>query len=58
MTDGLRRRGMPDLAARVAAELGALVLAIAYERWIETTEEFGDVVRRTLGEVQAAGALC
>ncbi|OPF83824.1 TetR family transcriptional regulator [Streptomyces antioxidans] len=58
MAEALGRRGVPDLTSRVAAELGALTLKIAYERWSDTanTEEFGEVARRTLGEVQAAGA--
>jgi AcrR family transcriptional regulator len=60
MTDGLRRRGIPDLTSCVAAELGALTLKIAYERWSETTTggEFSEVARRTLSELQAASALC
>jgi AcrR family transcriptional regulator len=60
MIDALRRRGFPELISRVAAELGALTLTIAYERWIGTTDgdEFGEVARRALGEVQAASALC
>ena len=29
----LSRRGVPDLTACVAADLGALALTIAYERW-------------------------
>jgi hypothetical protein len=33
MTSALKRRGVPDLASCVAAELGALALKIAYERW-------------------------
>src|ERR1700728_69007 len=33
MTEALRRRGVPDLTACVAAELGALAMTIAYERW-------------------------
>ena len=59
MIDALNRRGVPDLACRVAAELGALAWKIAYERWSETADgdEFGEVARRTLAEVQAAGAL-
>lgn len=59
MADALKRRGVPDLASRVAAELGALTLKIAYEQWSDAAdaEEFGDVARRALGEVRAAGAL-
>jgi AcrR family transcriptional regulator len=54
--DALKRRGVSDLNARVAAELGALASRIAYERWSETTgdEEFGVIARHVLDEVQAA----
>jgi AcrR family transcriptional regulator len=60
MTDALRRRGIPDLTARVAAELGALAMKIAYERWSDTTatDEFSEVLRQALDEVQAARAMC
>jgi AcrR family transcriptional regulator len=60
MTGALALRGVPDLTARVAAELGALSMKIAYERWSDVTdgEDFGEVARRTLSEVQAASALC
>jgi AcrR family transcriptional regulator len=59
MADALKRRGVPDLTSRVAAELGALTLKIAYERWTDTTnpDEFAEVARRTLSEVRAASAL-
>ncbi|MFF1925036.1 TetR/AcrR family transcriptional regulator [Streptomyces sp. NPDC058221] len=58
MADALRRRGVPGLTARVAAQLGALALTITYERWSDTAnaEEFTDVARRALDEVRAAGA--
>lgn len=60
MLAALERRGVSGLVSFVAAELGALTLRIAYERWSEATdgEEFGTVARRTLIEVQAAGAVC
>jgi AcrR family transcriptional regulator len=60
MVDALERRGVPDLTARVAAELGALAWAIAYERWSDSAvgDEFGAVARRALREVQAASASC
>jgi AcrR family transcriptional regulator len=60
MTDALKQRGVPDLTARVAAEIGALSLKIAYERWSDVPDgaEFGDVARRTLSELHAASALC
>jgi len=55
-TEALKRRGVPELNARVAAELGALASRIAYERWSETTsdEDFGEIARHALDEVQAA----
>ncbi|HZE34029.1 MAG TPA: helix-turn-helix domain-containing protein [Actinoallomurus sp.] len=60
MTGALKRRGVPDLTSRVAAELGALASTIAYERWSETTtgDDFSEVARRALGDVQASSALC
>jgi AcrR family transcriptional regulator len=60
MTEALSRRGVPDLSACVAADLGALALNIAYERWSGTPDgdDFGQVARRALDEVRAASALC
>lgn len=60
MAEALERRGVPDLTASVAAELGALTLKIAYDRWTDPTnrDEFGEVARRTLEEIQAASASC
>ena len=60
MTEALKRRGVPELTSCVAAELGALSLKIAYERWSDTADgdEFSEAARRALGEVQAASALC
>jgi hypothetical protein len=60
ITDALKRRGVPDLTSSVAAELGILAMKIAYERWSDTADgdDFRDVARRALGEVQAASASC
>ena len=60
MTGALKRRGVPGLTSRVAAELGALASKIAYERWSDAAsgDDFGEVARRALGEVKAASALC
>jgi AcrR family transcriptional regulator len=60
MTDALKRRGVSDLTSCVAADLGALTLKMAYERWSDTTngDEFSEVARRMLGELRAASALC
>ena len=60
MAGALSRRGVPGLASRVAAELGALAWSIAYERWSDTAsgDDFSEAARRALGEVQAASARC
>jgi hypothetical protein len=60
MTDALKRRGVPDLTSCVAAELGALTLKIAYERWSDTIngDGFSEVARHTLNELRAASAFC
>jgi hypothetical protein len=57
---GEDRIGDPDLTSCVAAELGALAWKIAYERRSDTSngDDFSEVARRSLGEVQAASALC
>jgi hypothetical protein len=34
LADGLRRRGVPDPDASLAAEAGIVVFRVAYERWI------------------------
>jgi hypothetical protein len=59
MTGALSRRGFPALTSSVAAELGALAWKIAYERWSDTSngDDFSEIARRALGEVQAASAL-
>jgi AcrR family transcriptional regulator len=60
MTAALNQRGVPDLTARVAAELGALAWKLAYERWSDpaTGGDFSEVARQALGELLAASALC
>jgi hypothetical protein len=60
MTDALKQRGVPDLTSRVAAELGALAMEIAYDRWTGTRDgdDFGEIARRALKDVQAAGTAC
>ncbi|MBY8863048.1 TetR/AcrR family transcriptional regulator [Nocardia sp. CA2R105] len=55
MIEALERRGVPDLTARVVAELCGIAWKIAYERWSDPAnhDEFGELARRTLAEVQA-----
>lgn len=58
MVEALKWRGVADLTGRVVANLGALALQIAYERWSDMTDgdEFSEVARRVLNELRAAGA--
>jgi AcrR family transcriptional regulator len=60
MVDALKQRGVPDLTARVAAELGALAFAITYDRWTDPAndETFSDLARQTLKELHTASASC
>ena len=53
MTEALERRDTPALTACLAAQLGALALKIAYERWSHTLSDsdFGELARRTLREI-------
>jgi AcrR family transcriptional regulator len=60
MTEALKQRGVAELTSCVAAELGALSLKIAYERWSDTTnsDDFSQTAQRALAEVHAASPLC
>jgi AcrR family transcriptional regulator len=39
LADGLRRRGVPDPDASLAAEAGIAVFRVAFERWVDESEE-------------------
>jgi len=56
MRDSLRQRGVSELDADVAAELGVLALRRGYARWLEDGGDFAEVARRALGEIQVAAA--
>jgi hypothetical protein len=60
MIGALKQRGVAELTSCVAAELGSLAWKIADECWSDITnsDDFSDVARRALDEVQAASALC
>ena len=60
MTGALTLRGVPELTACVAAELGSLAWKIADDRWSDPVndKEFSELARQALGEVHAASALC
>ncbi len=58
MSDALQRRGVPDPAASLAAELGVLAFKRAFARWIDpgNDRQFGDLARQSLQELRAASA--
>ncbi|WP_329788543.1 helix-turn-helix domain-containing protein [Lentzea sp. DG1S-22] len=51
MTDALKRRGVAELEAAVAAELGVLAFQRGYDAWLEAGGDFGEITRRTLRDV-------
>ncbi|KOV89024.1 TetR/AcrR family transcriptional regulator [Nocardia sp. NRRL S-836] len=56
MKDALERRGVPELAAAVAAELGVLAFERAYVTWLETAGDWAPIARRSVDEVRTAAA--
>ena len=50
LADGLRRRGVPEPQASLAAEAGIAVLRVAFDRWLSEPAErpMGDVMRECL----------
>jgi AcrR family transcriptional regulator len=54
----LRRRGVADPAAVLAAEMGIAVFRVAFERWISETSErdFSRVIREAMEELKAVSA--
>ncbi|GHF63668.1 AcrR family transcriptional regulator [Amycolatopsis bartoniae] len=56
MTEALEKRGVPDPAASLAAELGAHAFSRAFARWIEpeNEESFPALARQALEELRAA----
>ncbi|MFI9270822.1 TetR family transcriptional regulator [Kitasatospora sp. NPDC052896] len=60
LTQALRRRGVAEPGASLAAETGVAVFKVAFERWIsaDDEQEFAHYIRESLGELRvvAAGA--
>jgi AcrR family transcriptional regulator len=54
----LRTRGVSDLASNLTAEAGIAVFKIAFERWIEVSNDrdFPDLIRDSLAELKAVTA--
>jgi AcrR family transcriptional regulator len=58
LAEALRTRGLPDPAATLAAEVGMAVFRIAFERWIDDTNDrdLPELIRETLEELEALSA--
>ena len=58
IADTLRRRGVPDPAASLAAEAGIAVFRIAVERWINapSQQDLSRLIRESLAELKAVTA--
>ena len=58
LAEALRRRGVGDPAAGLAAEAGVAVFKIAFDRWIKAADQVDlrDVVRVSLDELKAVTA--
>jgi AcrR family transcriptional regulator len=58
LADGLRRRGVSDTTASLAAEMGIAVFRIAFERWIDETNQrdLRDVIKEALNELKVVSA--
>jgi AcrR family transcriptional regulator len=56
MTEALHKRGVPDPAASLAAELGARAFYQAFDLWSASTSQqtLADLARQTLDELRAA----
>jgi AcrR family transcriptional regulator len=58
IADQLRRRGVSDQAASLAADAGIAVFKTSFERWIgePAQEDFAKLIRETLAELKAVTA--
>jgi AcrR family transcriptional regulator len=58
LADVLRRRGVADPAAELAAEAGIAVFKITFQRWVDPGhhQDFGSLVRESLAELKAVTA--
>ena len=58
LATALRARGVSDLASNLTAEAGIAVFKIAFERWIDPTNErgFSELIRESLRELKAVTA--
>ncbi len=58
LADGLRRRGIGDAEASLAAEAGSAVYRVAFQRWADADDDLDlrDVIRRSFAQLRALTA--
>ena len=58
LAEALRRRGVEEPAASLAAEAGIAVFKVAFERWVEATskQDLPQLIRASLDELKAVTA--
>jgi AcrR family transcriptional regulator len=58
LAEVLRRRGVGDPAADLAAEAGVAVFRIAFQNWVDPTNDrdFGELVRESVAELRSVTA--
>ena len=55
LADGLRRRGVGDTEAGLAAEAGAAVYRVAFRRWVDAADDLDlcDAIRQAFAQPRA-----
>ena len=55
LADGLRARGVGDTEAVLAAEAGSAVYRVAFQRWVEATDDLDlrDAIRESFAQLRA-----
>ena len=58
LADGLRRRGIGDAEASLAAEAGAAVYRVAFQQWVDAADDFDlrDAIRQSFAQLRALTA--
>ena len=54
MVGALRVRGVNELQAALAGQIGVLALSIAYGRWLSSSDDFAVLARQSLDELRVA----
>lgn len=58
MAEALRRRGVPEPAASLTAEVGVAVFRVAFERWVSASDraDLSQLIRESFDELRAVVA--